>query len=245
MSVSLVCVPVYLFLQMTGVWLLNRWLKNTAIVDVFWGIGLVVAGWITLWPVTQNARIFITAILLLIWGLRLSSYLWFTRLRLHQHDKRYALIEKNTYLHFLFQGFLIWVITLMFALVETAMVDTISWMDVLAYAVIIVGIVCESIADAQLLNFKKTFPNKVCNYGWWRLSRHPNLFFDWLVWVGFYMVCAQSAYGWLGLISPLCLYLVMNKLTMPITERYSLEAKGDAYRDYQKNTSPFFPCWPH
>lgn len=243
MSASLVWVPVYLLLQMSGVWLLNRWLKNTAIIDVFWGIGLVVAGWITLWPVTQNARIFFTALLLFIWGARLSGYLWFTRIRVHHQDKRYAFAEKKPYLQFLFQGLLIWIISLMFVLASTTIMDTISWMDMLAYVVIVVGIIGETISDHQLLNFRKKFPGKVCNKGWWRLSRHPNLFFDWVAWCGFYMVCAQSAYGWLGLISPLCLYLVMNKLTMPITERFSVEAKGDAYRDYQKATSPFFPMW--
>lgn len=241
---SLFWVPVMLFLLMCGVWLLARRLNNMAVVDAFWGIGLVAAGWMTLWPITQNARIFITMVLLLVWGVRLSGFLILTRLRWNQTDKRYAAFETHRFVHFQIQALFIWVISSIFILAKTAWLDTITWMDILAYVVIVLGIVGETIADIQLLTFKKKHPGAVCNTGWWRLSRHPNTFFDWLTWCGFFMFAAQSPYGWLGVISPLTLYYVMNFITNPLTEKMSIEKRGDAYREYQRETSAFFPI-PH
>lgn len=241
---SLLWVPVYLFLQMCLVWVLARRLNNMSVVDVFWGIGLVVAGWITLWPVTQNARVFIAMMLLLLWGLRLSGFLVWTRLRWNQVDKRYAPFEANRFVHFQVQALLMWVIASVFICARTALLDTITWMDIVAYGVIVLGIMGETMADIQLLMFKKKNPNAVCQQGWWRLSRHPNTFFDWLTWCGFFMFAAQSPYGWLGMISPLTLYYVMNFITNPLTEKMSLEKRGDAYREYQRKTSAFFPMKP-
>lgn len=241
---SLFWVPVMLFLLMCCVWVLARRLNNMAVVDAFWGVGLVAAGWMTLWPITQNARVFIAMVLLLVWGLRLSGFLFVTRLRWNQTDKRYASFEANRFVHFQIQGLLIWVISSVFIVARVALLDTITWMDLIAYVVIVLGIVGETIADLQLLSFKKKNANGVCNVGWWRLSRHPNTFFDWLTWCGFFIFASQSPYGWMGVISPLTLYYVMNFITNPLTEKMSLEKRGDAYREYQRETSAFFPM-PH
>lgn len=241
MNASLLVVPCYLFLQMCVVWLIARRMKNPAVVDIFWGVGLVVAGWIYLWPVTQNLRIFIAASLLLVWGLRLSLYLTFTRW--NKPDVRYEVIGQRWFAHFQMQALMMWVISLVFFFASTALLDQVTWMDIVGYSVIALGILGETLSDWQLLHFKKKFPEKVCEAGWWRFSRHPNTFFDWMAWCGFFIIGSQSPYGWLSIVSPLCLYIVMNYVTNPLTERFSLKSKGDAYRHYQSITPPFFPGW--
>lgn len=241
MSASIVWVPIYLFLQACFVWVLNRRLKNPSLIDVFWGIGLVVAGWMYLWPVTRNLRLFITACLLLVWGLRLSTYLFFTRILHHQPDARYDAFAKNIFVMFQWQALCSWIIASVFWIASYSLLDTITWMDIIAYVVVILGILGESISDYQLYSFRKHYPGEICQRGWWRLSRHPNTFFDWLTWCGFFMIASQSHYGFAAIISPLFLYWIMNGVTNPITERHSLQVKGEAYREYQKKTSPFFP----
>jgi steroid 5-alpha reductase family enzyme len=47
------------------------------------------------------------------------------------------------------------------------------------------------------------------------------------------------------MIAPVVMYQVLTKLTgIPPTEAALVASKGDAYRDYQKRVSPFFPLPP-
>ena len=81
--------------------------------------------------------------------------------------------------------------------------------------------------------------------GVWEWSRHPNYFFEWLVWVGYAVFALGSPWGWLGLIAPaLMLHFLLNVTGIPMTEELSLKSKGDAYREYQRTTSAFVPWFP-
>jgi steroid 5-alpha reductase family enzyme len=112
----------------------------------------------------------------------------------------------------------------------------------------IVGFVGVSLADKQLRLFKNS-PNRtraeVCNTGLWKYSRHPNYFFEWVLWLGYLPMGVHSAGGeWLFLIPPI-LYLFLTKITgIPFVEARKLEASGDAYKKYLESTSSFFPWFP-
>jgi len=41
----------------------------------------------------------------------------------------------------------------------------------------------------------------------------------------------------------LMLYLLLNVTGIPLTEKHSIERRGEAYRQYQRTTSRFVP-WP-
>ncbi|WP_233586640.1 DUF1295 domain-containing protein [Legionella sp. km772] len=113
--------------------------------------------------------------------------------------------------------------------------------DCLGLIIFIFSLSLESLADWQLHQFKKNYPGQVCNYKLWRLSRHPNCFFEWLIWCSFSVAAVSSPYGELSLISPLALYLIMTYLTIPVTERESIQSRGRAYIEYQLSTPRFFP----
>ena len=51
---------------------------------------------------------------------------------------------------------------------------------IIALAVGLISFIGVTIADKQLLNFKKNNSKKVCDIGLWKYSRHPNYFFEWL-----------------------------------------------------------------
>jgi steroid 5-alpha reductase family enzyme len=81
-----------------------------------------------------------------------------------------------------------------------------------------------------------------CNLGLWRYSRHPNYFFESVVWWGFFIAALDSPYGPVTVACPLLmLYLLLNVTGIPLTEKHSLESRGDAYRAYQRTTSRFIP----
>ncbi len=118
----------------------------------------------------------------------------------------------------------------------------------------------EAIADAQLAAFKRAArgaartdsaeapagsETTVCAVGLWRYSRHPNYFFEWLVWVGYFVWACASPWGWTGLLSPASILFLLLRVTgIPMTEAQSVRSKGDAYRRYQARTSAFVPWWP-
>jgi steroid 5-alpha reductase family enzyme len=112
----------------------------------------------------------------------------------------------------------------------------------------VVAFLGEITADAQLWRFKRDPKNqgRVCNTGLWRYSRHPNYFFEWLIWVSFAIVALSAKYGYLGLLSPLLMLYFLLRLTgIPATEEQALRSKGEKYRAYQRSTSPFIPWFPN
>ena len=111
----------------------------------------------------------------------------------------------------------------------------------------LVSILCEAIADLQLSAFKKNPENKgkTCREGLWKYSRHPNYFFEWMMWIGYAVFALGSPWGWLGLLSPaLVLYFLFGSTGIPATEAQALRTRGNAYREYQRATSSFVPWFP-
>ena len=102
-------------------------------------------------------------------------------------------------------------------------------------------------ADRQLTGFKADPANRgrVCDAGLWRYSRHPNYFFEWIIWVAFSLFAITSPWGAIGLVSPsLILYFLLRVTGIPATEAQAVRSKGDASRHYQETTSAFVPWWP-
>jgi steroid 5-alpha reductase family enzyme len=240
---------IYIIIQMFCVWLLYRVTKNPSIVDVAWAAGLTVSGLIYLWSEPVNLRLFVISGLLLIWGLRLGGYLWFTRIRKSIIDKRYIKLSENWkiakslgfFLNFQLQGLFILIISIVFLFAVTGTGQTLSWVDGLGVWLVVTGIIGETIADQQLYHFKKQQLGNVCDLGLWKYSRHPNYFFEWIVWCGFTIFGLQHNVGCLGIVSPLLLYLIMTKITGPLTEAVSIASRGEAYLAYQRTTPQFFP----
>jgi len=105
----------------------------------------------------------------------------------------------------------------------------------------------ESIADAQLARFKRNGTNagRVCDVGLWSLSRHPNYFFEWLMWVAYALFALPSPYGWIAPAMPLLmLHFLINITGVKPTEAQAVRSKGDAYRRYQQSVSAFVPWFP-
>ncbi|KTC92844.1 DUF1295 domain-containing protein [Fluoribacter dumoffii] len=242
-------VVVYLILQMSFMWSLYRILKNPSVVDVSWSLGLMVSGLIYLSFTPLSTRTLIIASLLIVWALRLAFYLWYTRIRKGHVDKRYIELSTNWkispslgfFINFQLQGLLILIISSVFFLISKSGLTHITLLDSIAFCIILAGIIGETLADLQLQHFKIRHKGEVCNEGLWNYSRHPNYFCDWLSWMGFALFAIQSKMGYLSLISPLMLYIIFTRMTGPLTERGSIQSRGQKYIAYQKQTSMFFP----
>ncbi len=120
-------------------------------------------------------------------------------------------------------------------------------LEIAGLALFIVALIGESTADAQLAAFKSNPANKggVCEVGLWRYSRHPNYFFEWLIWISYAVFALASPHGWIALAMPvLMLHFLINVTGLKATEGQALRSKGERYRLYQARTSSFVPWFP-
>lgn len=235
----------YIFILMTFAWLLYLKSKNPGIIDVFWPISITfTAAYYTLIKTPSLSNIAFLAVGIF-WCLRLAGHLFFTRIKPKLIEKRYDEFSKDWqgkkllgfFIHYQLQGVLAIIIATPFIWIKVFNVTAI-----IGLTLIIIGIIGETIADMQLYFFKKQKKGPVCNTGLWRYSRHPNYFFEIVIWVGFAVAAITSnPWSFIALISPSLLTFIMVKITGPLTEKTSLESKGEAYVHYQKTTSFIIP----
>ena len=92
----------------------------------------------------------------------------------------------------------------------------------------------ESIADAQLARFRHDPANKgcVCDVGLWRYSRHPNYFFEWLVWCGFALLALPACTRVPGEPGPLSGYGAVEGYLLecgqPVAAKLDFRTRGSA-----------------
>jgi len=237
-------------------WLIHLRTGNAAIVDAGWAGGLALLG--VLYAALGGGywlRSALTGAMSAIWGLRLAIYLLATRIIGHPEEGRYQEMRRqwktNIPLKFLlfyeFQALLCVVLALPFLIASRNPDVGISVMEWTAVALWVVAMVGEDTADAQLSKFKSDPSNKgrTCQAGLWRYSRHPNYFFEFLIWVAFALFALNSPGGFWGLLSPaLILYFVLRVTGIPATEAQAIRTRGEEYRRYQRTTSAFVPWFP-
>lgn len=236
-------------------WLVHLPLKNAGIVDVGWVYAVAISALIfALLGPGDPARCFTVASMACIWGLRLGTYLLF-RVLGHEEDARYAALRRewggNVTLKFLgffeLQALLAVVFALPALFAALNLEPGLSWVEYLGLTLWIVAVTGEALADRQLKRFKADPANRgrICRLGLWNYSRHPNYFFEFMVWLGFAVFALGSPYGYLALVCPALMLFFLFKVTgIPATEAQALRSKGEAYREYQRQTSAFVPWFP-
>lgn len=237
-------------------WLLHFPLRNAAIVDVGWALGItLLAMTYALHAVGYWRRTLFLVPMVMLWGIRLGLYLLFTRVNGQPEEGRYVELRRKWgsnagfkfLLFFEFQALLCGVLSLPFLLAMHDPVKSTPEIENVGAWIWVVAFLGEMIADFQLARFKSNPKNKgrVCNVGLWRYSRHPNYFFEWLIWMSFALVACTAKFGYLAFVSPaLILYFLFRVTGIPATEEQALRSKGEAYRKYQKSTSVFIPWFP-
>ncbi len=233
-------------------WVIQLKTKNAGIVDVVWSASFPLLGLIYFINVDGYLpRQLLVIATVAIWGLRLASYL-FIRTVGHGEDIRYTTLRKSwgekqnikMLRFFIFQAILAVALSLPFAQIMVNSDPGIKWVEFLGAGVWFVGVIGESAADYQLKRFKANTSNKgkICQTGLWFYSRHPNYFFEWLIWMAYFIIALGSPWGFLSIICPLSiLYFLLNVTGIPYTETQMIKSRGQAYIDYQKTTSSFIP----
>ncbi len=238
----------------TTLYLVQRRTRDATAVDAGWALSLATIAVLVavLGPGCRNERILIA----IIGGwenLRIASVV--VRRLGHGEDSRYRDLRARwkargqEQLRFAIfyeaQALLAAILSLPFVLaVFATRITPLAWAGA---AVWLVGSVFQTVADEQLRRFKAAPENKgrTMRYGLWRYSRHPNYFFQCVLWFGYALVASAAPWGWLGFAAPVLLTLLVVFVTgIPPSEEASLRSRGDDYRRYQRETSAFVPWFP-
>ncbi len=242
---------------MFGLWLLSVRNHNFSYVDIGWSVNFAFLGvlYATLAPGHLPRRVLI-ATMFAVHGLRLGWHLA-RRIVGEPEEGRYVQLRRewgasgNLDLKFLaffeFQALLNAFLTLPLLLACMDPTPHLRPLELAAAALFAIALLGESLADAQLAAFKRNPANRggVCDRGLWRYSRHPNYFFEWLIWIAYALFAFSAPFGALALAMPaVMLHFLVNVTGLRATEEQALRSKGERYRLYQARTSAFVPWFP-
>jgi steroid 5-alpha reductase family enzyme len=237
-------------------YLLARRIDNYGIVDIAWsyafaalalGYALLAPGW--------PARRALIAAMAILWSLRLGTHLYRRVMGHHPvEDGRYVQLRRDWAANFApkmfgffqLQAASVVLLGVAFFLACLNPAPQLHPLELAGAALWLLALAGEALADHQLAAFKQDAAHRgqVCDRGLWHYSRHPNYFFEWLVWVAYFVFALASPHGWIAIIGPASILFLLLRVTgIPLTEEQSLRSKGDAYRRYQQTTSAFVP-WP-
>jgi steroid 5-alpha reductase family enzyme len=198
-----------------------------------------------------DARSILLAALVVIWAVRLGSFL-FGRIQKAGKDDRFDELKPN-----FFRFLNVWTVQALWVTFTAAAAwvaianNTRREMD--AFAVIgllvwVFGFAFEVIADSQKSRFNADPANKgkFISTGLWSRSRHPNYFGEIVLWLGVAIIAIPVLQGWqwVAMISPIFVAILLTRISgIPLLAKKA-DAKwgGQAdYEEYKKNTPVLLP----
>ncbi len=254
MTSLLLTAAITVFVFMSAVFVLAQLLKNNAIVDIVWGLGFiaVTAALLTRRPGLFPAKLLMSGIIL-VWGLRLAVHI-FLRNAGKPEDFRYARMRrdwgkafrvKSFFFIFMLQGFLMLVVSLPVTVLFSSPARPLGALDLIGALVFSAGFLFEVVGDGQLAAHVSDPGNKgkLMIRGLWSITRHPNYFGEATLWWGIGLIALPSAKGWIALIGPLTITLLLLFVSgvPPLEKKYAGRPDWEAYK---AKTPKFFPWLP-
>jgi len=244
-------------LLMCVIFVIGRRIRNFGIVDIAWSWGF---SFLTLIYISMTSgfpfRQGLLAACVIAWSGRLGWHLCVRVMGHHpEEDGRYRQLREEwgdttnlkMFWFFQLQAAVLAALSFPFLLIASNPAAELGLVEWIGAGLVLVALLGETVADSQLSQFKRDPANsgRTCRNGLWRYSRHPNYFFEWLVWVAFFIFALGSPYGALTIACPaVMLYFLLKQTGIPATEEQALRTKGDDYRQYQRTTSAFVPWIP-
>lgn len=236
------------FVVFLSTYLISLRLRDVSIIDIVWGLGFIIitgtAGVYTQFPIV----FLFCAILITIWGTRLSTHIFQRKLIHPAEDKRYAAMRNRWSKKFAFvSAFTVfglqWILQMIIALpiIVTAIYGTTPIYAVIGTAIWITGFLFEIIADAQLTRFlrNRTDSTEILRTGLWAYSRHPNYFGEALLWWGIWVYSLGSGV-YIAIISPILITILLRFVSgVPLAEKSMKDSAQ--FIAYAKKVPAFLP----
>jgi steroid 5-alpha reductase family enzyme len=222
-------------------------IKNNSIVDIGWGLGFVVVSW-ALFVIegTYHTSAIVMNVLVSLWGLRLFYHI-LKRNLFQEEDFRYQAWRKawgkwvipRAFLQvYTLQGLFMFVIGLSAYYINVTPVEF-SWWSLVGVGLWAIGYAFEVIGDAQLKRHLKTNKGVLMTKGLWSVTRHPNYFGDFFMWVGLFVYAVILGGPWYLVVSPVAMAYVFVFVSIPLLEERM--KKRDGWDAYAERTASFLP----
>ncbi len=250
--------------------------KKMSYVDIAWPWGLVLIGILALLLGTgYKPRIYLVAGMYLFSGLRMGigALILFSKGHLNSELSRYTYQRrrwnkagyKNINLSLQYEIMIQCFANITFLAIPAILMANNSTNSLAISELIGVGLwatwfVLEHISDLQKQQFlKKAFLEKkkkqVCNVGFWKYTRHPNYFSEWMVWNAMIISSLSSliiAFStdqqvvWIIICIGLfyisyIMYTTLVYYTGAVPSEFYTLQKRPNYKEYQEQTNMFFP----
>ena len=203
-----------------------------------------------LYDSSQNLTNLILGTAIIIWAVRLGSFLFF-RIKKAGEDKRFKEIKQSPtrfLLAWSLQGMWVSMCSLCaLTALSTENGVVLNGYLYLGFGLFLTGFLIEIIADKQKSKFRSNLDNKnkFINTGLWSKSRHPNYLGEIILWLGISIMSISSLSGlqYLTLVSPLFTYLLLVYVSgVRLLEESGNKKWGhlNSYKEYVKNTPVLF-----
>ena len=186
--------------------------------------------------------------MVIIWATRLSSFL-FLRVKKSGEDVRFKKIKHSFswfLMTFMLQG--MWVFMCIFPalIVISSFNSEINNYAIVGTVVWLFGFLFEIVADNQKSNFNKINKGKFISTGLWSMTRHPNYFGEFILWLGITIASLGyiDNYNYILLLTPIFVYLLLTRVSgVNLLEEIGEKRWGDSkeYQKYKEKTPLFFP----
>jgi len=243
-----------ILVYMTGWFLVAQLKGRNDIADVAWGLGFIVAAAVSLLAAgLYPPRGVLVSALVLVWGVRLAVHIR-ARHRGRGEDRRYRqwreewgrwFVVRSFFQVFILQGLLLVVVAVPIIYANGSASVPFGLLDLAGMLVWLTGFGFEALGDWQLLRFLRDPANQgqLMTTGLWRYTRHPNYFGEVTLWWGVWLIVLSVPGGWLTVIGPLTITLLILKVSgIPMLEK-GYEGRAD-FAAYKRRTSAFFPLPP-
>ena len=186
--------------------------------------------------------------MVIIWATRLSSFL-FLRVKKSGEDVRFKKIKHSFswfLMTFMLQG--MWVFMCIFPalIVISSFNSEINNYAIVGSIVWLLGFLFEIIADNQKSNFNKFNKGEFISNGLWSITRHPNYFGEFILWLGITIASLGyiDNYKYVLLLTPIFVYLLLTRVSgVNLLEDIGEKRWGNSkeYQKYKEKTPLFFP----
>ena len=186
--------------------------------------------------------------MVIIWATRLSSFL-FLRVKKSGEDVRFKKIKHSFswfLMTFMLQG--MWVFMCIFPalIVISSFNSEINNYAIVGSIVWLFGFLFEIIADNQKSNFNKFNKGEFISSGLWSITRHPNYFGEFILWLGITIASLGyiDNYKYVLLLTPIFVYLLLTRVSgVNLLEEIGEKRWGNSkeYQKYKEKTPLFFP----
>lgn len=221
-------------------------LKTDKLTDISYSITFIGIALYTYSLSEQSTVDRVLCALVLIWAIRLGSYLLY-RIMHKGRDRRFDHIRERflSFLGFwLMQGVTCAIVMIPAVVAQQMMGKSISVAFIICTMIALSALLIEAVADIQKYNFKKHHPDKHMRKGLWAVVQHPNYSGELLFWWTIFLISMLYSQNILNIVGPLWIsYIIIDFSGINILQRTWKEkyAADDDFIAYQKRTKKLIP----